>query len=307
MAIDIDRFREDLIYRVQAPLAAVLEDLEFLRGFDRDIEAQHQKWYTRGQAGVIGGGITAAALLFIFAPTMLLGLAGVGAGMYCHYRALGFHRLNLPDRRYELLTQVLTRLQPDIASAEPVTVRLDFQPSVSPAKRVKEHKVGVWDATDYVDPWLSLRVRLKDGTHLLLSMAERVQQRERYKRSASGKQKKKQKSKGSALIQVRLRVKPERHPRLEGLGPRAWRAAKLPRGAALARLRVARDGLSMRARLPLEWRSGAVTGRDVPRTPADEALRVDASRTVLMMLLSLYQVLNYSTALRKRAAARATP
>lgn len=307
MAIDIDRFRENLIYRAQAPLAAVLEDLEFLRDFDRDIEAHHQKWYKRGQVGVIGGGITAAALLFIFAPTMLLGLAGVGAGMYCHYRAKGFHRLNLPDRRYELLTQVLTRLQPDIASGEPVTVRLDFQPNVSDTKRIKEHKVGDWDAKDYVDPWLSLRVRLKDGSHLQLSMVERVRQRERFKRSASGKYKKKQKSKGSALIQVRLRVKPERHPRLEGLATRAWSAARLPKGAALARLRVTKDGLAMRARLPLEWRSGAVTERDVPLTPAEEALRVDASRTVLMMLLSLYQVLNYSTALRKRAAARATP
>ncbi|HZI12392.1 MAG TPA: hypothetical protein VE153_18560, partial [Myxococcus sp.] len=148
--------------------------------------------------------------------------------------------------------------------------------------------------------------------------AERLRKRKRTRRNPRGKSKTKHKSKGLMVLQVRLRVKPERHPRLTDFQSRAARAVKLPKGAVLNRLRVAKDGVALRVRLPLDWQAGPAPTADAPpaRKPALVPGRraapapqgpVDASRTVLMMLLSLYQVLNYSTALRKRAGAKAAP
>lgn len=309
MAMDIQRFRQNPIYRVRTPLAGVLQDIEQLRAIDRQAEAQQAKW-ARSSKVLMGlcaiTGVVAFVLCPLLAVSLLLGLASY----LCDKQAKKHQRLNLPDRRYELLAQVLTRLKPDIAPDEPLHLRVDFQPNDDPSKKLKSHKVGVWDAEDFIDPWLSLQVRLKDGTRLLLNAAERLRKRHRTKRNPRGKTKTKRKQKGLMVLQVRLRVKPERHPRLADLQSRSARAVKLPAYVAVNRLRVAKDGVALRVRLPLNWSAGSVAkvASDTP-PPARgaEPLSVDASRTVLMMLLSLYQVLNYSTALRKRAAARATP
>jgi hypothetical protein len=316
MAMDIQLFRQNPIYRSRAPLAGVLQDIDQLRGIDLEAEAQQARW-TRWSR--VLGGVSAVMFVLGFVLWFLLPVGALLAvvAALCVRQARKHQALNLANRRYELLAQVLTRLKPDIAPDEPLNLRVDFQPNDAPTKKLKSHKVGAWEAEDFLDPWLSLQVRLKDGTRLLLNAAERLRKRSRTRRNPRGKYKTKRKEKGLMVLQVRLRVKPERHPRLADLQSRAPRAVKLPPGAVLNRLRVSNDGVALRVRLPLDWQAGPLPKTDAPpaRKPALAPGRaaapkpmgpVDASRTVLMMLLSLYQVLNYSTALRKRAAARAT-
>lgn len=298
MAFDIDRFRSEQVYRASAPRQAVLADLGVLRTLDAELERKHQAWSKRGRIlGILG----AVAFVGTFVPVVglaLLGLAVVllGALLVCNRMAARYRRLDLQDRRYELVTRVLRRLRKDIAPDEPVTVEVDFHPLEDPRHLTGRGQAGPWNTESYVQRWLSLQVRLMDGTHLRLGMEERLLRRRRTKRNPRGKLKSKQKQKGLALLHVQLRVKPERHPHLARLDARARTAVRLPEEASLARLEVAADGLSLRARLPLDW----VAQDEV------KPLFCDAPRTAVMALLSLYQVLHYSTTLRKQEKAKAS-
>ena len=177
---------------------------------------------------------------------------------------------------------------------EPESQEKDYRPTSHPKKLKERGSLGEWKTENYVDPFLSFQARLRDGTHLRLGMEQRLQLRNRTRRNPRGKYKTKRKTRSAALIHVQLRVKPERHPSLAQLGRDARKAVKLPPQVKLARLEVKEDRLSLRARMGAGWEAKAHV----------EHVSLDAPRTVLMSLLSLYQVLNYSTSLRRRSTSR---
>jgi hypothetical protein len=299
VAFDIQRLRAERVYRGSAPSRVVLQDLAALRNVDAELEVQSQVWSKRA---LISGILAGVAFVSMCVPTV--GFVGPGLGLallvamtVCHRIAARYQRLDLEDRRYNLVFCILTQLRKDIAPDEPVTVELDFHPTTDKRHLKDKGKVGEWNTESFVQRWLTLQARLRDGTHLRLGIEDRLESRSRTKRNRRGKFKRKQKQKGVALLHVQLRVKPERHPQLAQLGPQARKAVRLPAYVSLARLEVEADRLSLRAGMPLDWRPMASTDPTV----------VDASRATMMALLSLYQVLNYSTALRKQEAARAAP
>ena len=130
---------------------------------------------------------------------------------------------------------------------------LDLAPNDDVHKRVRQGPRGRWQCEDFTDAWLDLQGRFADGTHLHLSMVEHLQKRSRTQRNARGKTKTKRKQKGKALMQVSLRVKPERYPGLADLDASARGAARLPPGIKLSRIRVAQDRVMLRALLAHDW------------------------------------------------------
>lgn len=296
MAFDIQRLRSERVYQNSAPAQVLLEDVEKLRSLDAELEVKRQWWSRCGRYVGIAG---AVAFFTMFIP--FVGVVGFGlcvlllvAMFVCHRMASRYRMLDLENRRYELVALTLQTLRKDIAPDEPVTLEMDFHPTNDKRHLTDKGEVGQWKTESFVQRWLSLQVRLMDGTQLRLGMEERLQERKRTRRNPRGKLKVKRKEKGFSLIQVQLRVKPERHPQLARLGPEARKAVRLPKGVSLARLEVVDGRLSLRARLDRGWK--AQKGSDLGA--------LDAPRTVILSLLSLYQVLNYSTALRKREAAR---
>ncbi|MFP2903820.1 hypothetical protein ACLESD_01865 [Pyxidicoccus sp. 3LFB2] len=299
MTFDFHRFRLEQVYRGSAPVQTVMEDLASLRGFDEEMDRLKAVWAKRSRFSGIAA-IVSFVSLFLLAP---LGLGVVGLFLIpvflvgllvCSSVSSRYGRRNLDDRRYELVMKLLQRLRKDIAPEEPVTLELDFHSPDATRNLTDRGLLVEWKTESFVQRWLSLQVRLMDGTHLRLGMDERLQVRRRARRNARGRTKTKLKKKGSTLLHVQLRVKPERHPHLARLGAQAKAAVRLPRPLKLSKLEVAADRLSLRAVTTSYW---CVTTRK-----SDPAL--DASRAYLMMLLSLYQVLNYSSSLRKREAAR---
>lgn len=294
MELDLDRFRFERVYRNTAPVQVLMADFARLKGFDAEVERQQKLWSSRGQA--LGISAFVAFLLSFVALAQGFGPWGFGltaallVGLFvCISMSSRLLTLDLQDKRYELVVHLLKRLRRDIAPDEPVSLDLDFRPT-SDLENLKDRgSVGQWKTESFAQQWLVLQARLLDGTHLRLGMEERLQLRRRTKRNPRGKYKTKNKQKGASLLHVQLRVKPERHPRLAQLAPKARAAVQLPLTVRLTRLEVTDDRLSMRAGLGLDW--------DLELAP----------RTFLMMLLSLYQVLNYSTALRKQAVAKVAP
>ncbi len=303
MAFNIDRFRKEQVYRGFGPIAELRSDLEQLGLFDTDVERLRKAW---GQATLLS--VAAAFVAFItwvmtdagpeegrlgMLTLGALGVLLVGTGV-CLVRYLGYRRLDLDNRRYTLAGQVIHRLRRDIGPTAPVTLSMDFRRVDLPEKK-QGHRVtpSGWKAQDFADPWLTLQTRLLDGTHLSIGMVQRLQKRSRTRRSVSGKYKTKFRKKGWAVIQVQLRVKAERYPDLALLEPEARKYLRLPEGVSVARLQLAEDRLLLSARLEENWSAG----------PLGQSAAPDAPKAVVMMLLSLYQVLNYSKHLHKQAKA----
>ncbi len=300
VALDFDRFRSERVYRNSAPVQELMADCARLSAVDAEMAVLQQMWSGRARNCGIAAGLFFVGSLFLLPSVVafvgfILTAALFVAMSVCSKKGLSFGTLDLQDRRYELVRNLLQRLRKDIAPEEPVTLEVDFHPADDPSNLTGRGRVGTWNAESFVQRWLSLQVRVLDGTHLRLGMEERLQLRSRTKTNRRGKRKTKNKQKGTALLHVQLRVKPERHPQLAQLGSLAKTAVRLPKDVKLVRLDVAADRLSLRAVMPLDWEARETR----PVGPS-----VDASRAYLMMLLSLYQVLNYSTSLRKRDAAR---
>ena len=303
MAFNIDRFRKEQVYRRSGPIAELRADLEQLGLFDSDVERLRKAW---GQATLL-----CLAAVFVAGITQMmmaagpeedhlgvlalgaLGLLLVGFGV-CLVRYLGYRRLDLDNRRYTLAGQVIHRLRRDIGPTAPVKLSMDFRQVDLPEKKLGDRVTpSGWKAQDFADPWLTLQTRLLDGTHLSIGMVQRLQKRSRTRRSISGKYKTKFRKKGWAVIQIQLRVKAERYPDLALMEPEARKYLRLPEGVAVARLQLSEDRLLLSARLDENWAAGPVVQSAAP----------DAPKAVVMMLLSLYQVLNYSKHLHKQAKA----
>ncbi|MCP3102606.1 hypothetical protein LZ198_27400 [Myxococcus sp. K15C18031901] len=322
-------------YSKTAPLAQVMDDLDFFESIDDVVAALREKWSGRGKTATAAASISfVLCLMCLFADAFSGVVAWVLGGVFivslvatlvCLSKNHGLGKRDLPDRRYQLVMYLLRRLRKDIPPDEPLTLNLDLTDLDATEKWKGSGRAGDWTTNDYVDPWLQLQVRLADGTHLRLTMEEWLQKRSRSKRNYRGKVKTKHKSKSSTVLGVQLRVKPERHPDLVSLEGAARKALKLPACVTDTRLDVSEDRLALRTRLPLEWlavdpsqndtqpdysqneygtgtpnQSRDINGRWVETVP-------DATRTFLMMMLSLYQVLNYSTASQRKSPSRATP
>ncbi|MCP3168975.1 hypothetical protein [Myxococcus qinghaiensis] len=308
MTFDIDRFRVEKRYRNTAPVSELMEDLGVLTVFDAEMNVFKHRWQRRAFiVGGVGAGLFVLSKLLDnvldseLTPKLTDGLLLASIGLLVVMvvflvRASRFGRCDLENRRYELPSSLLRRLGRDIAPEEPVSLELDFQPIDHKAKWTRKGMAGTWTTNEFEDPWLSLQARLRDGTHLRLSMTEWLQKRSRTRSNGRGKYKTKYKQKSGTYLQAQLRVKPERHPGLGQLEKAAREAVKLPPTVALTRLEVSDDRLGLRARMDSDWEANA----DV------ESPGQDATRTCLMMLLSLYQVLNFSTSQRKQLPARAS-
>ncbi|RKG68024.1 hypothetical protein D7W79_34680 [Corallococcus exercitus] len=306
MALDPSAFQKTYVYEARAPVAEVLADLKALEELDARAEQKRRTLWIAAWSLLVFS-IAGTALLSLavgqlsfeqqdaFAGLpLLVGVASFVAGIVLFVIRARAGRTDLDNRRYGMLATLLKRLQVDLDVNAPVDVKLDLAPRDEERKCVGKTKRGRWDCENFTDAWLSLHGRFADGTHLHVSMVEHLQKRKRYGRSSSGKTKLKTKRKGKTLLQVGLRVKPERFPGLADLRANAKQAARLPPGVVLSRLDVAEDRLAMRVVLDQEW--GVLTTKPAP--PAGKAPKglvppapQDAARAATMMLLSLYQVL----------------
>ena len=305
MAVDVDQFSKEPIYRASLPCTQVLEDMQWLGELD-DLKEKQQ-----ARASAVGSGTLAAGVLCLFVGFFLLGGAGMAAvlgwagavlalvGITALVMRSRYERLNLENRRYQLASRVVGLLQADISPDEPVTLELDLRSETHPDKYQNESRTpSGWKVRHFLDPWLSLQGRLLDGTHFRLEMTERIQLRNRTKTTPRGKTKSKNKRLSDSLLRVRLRVKPERYQHLGRLGSRAKGAVQMITGTRLKDLTVEPDRVDMTLHLGAPW---IATNEPRPSPGSTSPSPLDGPRVVATALLGLYQLLNLSRALDKKA------
>ncbi|NOK17375.1 hypothetical protein [Corallococcus carmarthensis] len=339
MPLDLAAFQKTQVYQRRATVAEVLEDLHALDPRSQrapESLSTHASRQTDGM-GRLGKGLLLAAgvcigvlllvpldqkggvfaLLLFFGSFM--GLGGVLAliASWVGGRPPMEVSSSLLEERfvdpYEqqrrlLLATLLQRFQLDLLDDTPVDVTLDLSSSLDPSKRVHlgSYGTGIREE-DFANPWLSLQGRLADGTRLHLSVVDVARMFQRTK-DLPRKVKTRSKRRGVSLIQVALRVKPERHPGLAALEKRARDAVRLPHGATLKRVRVAEDRVELRVLLDEDWVAQAPDPSQVlpDKARKADAPKPDASRTATMMLLSLCQVLNHSSSQAQPGNVRST-
>jgi hypothetical protein len=304
LAVDVKQLSNERIYRAQAPCAQVLEDLQQLGELDRTQEQKH------GWAHIIGIGLLLGGVLVgvlgLASPTEESGLSPVAwVGLLLLVASIvsfiisALHKpLKLEKRRYGLAAHTVRLLQADISPDEPVTLHIDLRPETHPSKFQNDSRTRTgWQVKHYVDPWLSFQGRLLDGTHFRLDMTERIDMRSRTKRNARGKTKHQNRRVADALVRVRLRVKPERYQHLGRLGSRAEGAVQLLEGTRIRDLSVDPDRIDLTLVVDFSW----ILAEPAPRRFYTQPEEVNGVRVVATAFLSLYQILNLSRALDKKA------
>lgn len=303
MAVDLEQLSRERIYRTQAPCTRVLADMQQLREVDAIKEKKEAVTYLVGCGSLVLGafagffGLVTLGASDLGSVLLLGALLLIVVGIIAFVMRSRHAKLDLENRRYELVSRLVKMLQADTAPQAPVTLEIDLRDGTHPAKFFGEGKTpSGWQAKSYIDRWLSLQSRLVDGTHLRLEMIERTDKRTRTRRGSSGRTKLKSRTVSDALVRVRLQVKTEKYQHLGRLGARARDAVRLPAGARLKSFSVEPDRVDLTVLITDPW--------GVENTPPHENTlqKVNAVQVVAMSLLSLYQVLNLSRAIDKKAA-----
>lgn len=248
-------FRKSLSYSSTAAPSDILRDIDAIRNLDADAEHNNHFWnlVIFGCVLVILAAIPAFVVEYVVVG-VFLGVAGLIGLCFSIGQKIHNNELDVPNRRYELVTEVLGYLSKDIGPDETVSVAIDFKPHNHKSKLDRKGKAGKWNVKYFVDSWLTLSGRLLDGTKFHISMIEKHQDRDRTSRSRSGKTKFKTKTKVASEAILQLKVKPRRYPNLSALvGTTDSNAFQLPPAIGVKAFFADDETLRLRTTSAVQW------------------------------------------------------
>ena len=288
MAIDLTQFKRSHCCQGTATAAEITETLKQIRQFDAKSEGSRRlmRWMMLFSflliiAGVGGGIALTNPILFFVA----LGAGIVFVLLIIVHTSTG--KNDLPNRRYELLEDVIGVVRRDMPKDAPLNVSLDLAPPHAKRKKTRQDKVKDWNVTYYDDPWLKLSGKFADGTDFEIAMLERYQARKKWARSRSGKSKLKTKSKSATLTSVNIYPKQKKYANLSQVANQIRAHVQLPQWSRVKKAEVDSKSLKLTSVTTVAW--------SVKRT--DPKTEFDGKHLVVLSLLSLYQVLNVSKSL----------
>jgi len=113
---------------------------------------------------------------------------------------------DISDNLRKCAVPLLVALREDF-SGDPIELKLDLRPPMSPIKQTSKEKVDKVTTTIYTDPWMSGDGVLHDGSRLRWSVVETIIEKSYWKRGSSGKSKLKTKRKKHVEIEAGLTLK----------------------------------------------------------------------------------------------------
>ncbi len=315
MAVDLNRFQKNLVYRRTATIESLLVDINKIAktaktgktvNLDKTGTIVDEKpWYFKVLLAIAIGAISAALLLLSLPLALvffvkLLPLVLIGTVIYyaCpHLSKLGadqnqvYGEVKVPYYRYLTLKKVLYLLRRDLEEDANVDVRLAIDPVIDKRKCYQSDRRQDWQIDCFWDDWLMIQGQFIDGTQFVLSGAEIAVAQYGLKRSRSGKKKYKMKAKGKGLeIGLSLSFPRRKYGAISLLKHEAAAAIKLPDLVQLKTFQMKGNRMYLRVKTPSE--------------SAPSKTNIDSLyATIVMMFLSLYQILNLARVLSKKTAA----
>lgn len=282
---DETEFMRSLRYRGSNAVETVLADMTRLRKFDREQEKKGLFWK---RIAVLGGVSLLIGGICLFAEHTRTGMVlnGIGLpltviGVLLLFR---YRRLNLDNRRYELVFGLLSLLRKDMAATACIDVAIDFTPHIHKSRLTRTGKVGPWDTRYFVHPWLQMTGVLVDGTRFTLKLIERHQDRHKVKINPRGKRKHKSKTKtfSEAILTLKLRLK--RYPGFESLSDGLADSLRMPPWVQLKSINANGRLLILRTTTKSLW--------NVPEPDSDRTTEHDGTHWIAVMFLNLYGLLD---------------
>jgi hypothetical protein len=300
MPIELEKFRQQLIYEETAPISVIKTDLDDLAALDQLAELKQKKYGSKAISYflVLLTLIIITIILLTFVAEikiigivvffLVLGCLGFGATWIYHVVMMNkFRRLNISNYRYELTKSLLEMLSRDIDTTSSVYVRINFNQTESNESRIDTiphpYKSG-WKIDIYDHEWLKITGSFLDKTRFFLHTHELSKRRYGWKRNSRGKSKYKSKVKKYGLeVHLSLTYPQRRYGAVKILRHDVINAVKLPPFSTLRRIKITDKVIYLIVRI----------------TPEFAEKKDKVYQTITSMFLSVYQVLNLAKIITK--------
>jgi hypothetical protein len=291
MAINLETFAKDLTYQADTSVGQIFKDLKELAEIKQLAEqkiAYFRKlavWSWLGIVLIIIGLCFAHSNAWtnliwfgFFLLAVLIVPAILGTVKLSYY-----NKLKLRDDRYELSKKILSLVNRDRTPNSNVKILIHFTPAGNMGKKIQTlphpRKRG-WKLDIFEDQWLTLEGKFLDSTNFFLTVTEL--NRRAYGQNARGKWKSKNKPKGTE-INLKLSFPSKKYGSIHVIQKAAPEAVKLPEKVDLKRMKVTPKALELTVNTTHVFRREGLL-----------------YKTITMMFLSLYQILNFAKLLSKR-------
>lgn len=297
MSVDAKNFQKTLTYTATASSRIIFQDLGEITKIDKEIKKKKSQTLPILIIGIfvifvslalLGLSDSFAALGIIlligFVITAITGIITVITGVIF---VILYGSLDISNYRHELSKKVLSLLNRDRNGKTDVNINLILSPPTRKNKRVSTGSHPVhrgWKVELFRDQWLTLEGEFLDGNRFQLTLTELYQTASGWKRSTRGrnKHKSKTKSKGSELI-LKLNYSQRQYGAIKILKQDARGAIKLPERVIMKGLSITDKAILLKVKISSNMSNN------------QEALY----KTINMMFLSLYQILNLAKMLSK--------
>jgi hypothetical protein len=296
MTINLDLFRQHLIYETNTSPENIDRDLEQIANLDREAELQKQK-YNRYAIYCL---IAAVVFLLIFILSPQFGLIDLGkiflVGLIISIigliltsiQAARHGKFDLANYRYQATSDIAKMLSRDLPQDANISVRLVLSSPTQKNKLIQTiahpYQSG-FKIDTFEDEWLKIRGTFTDNTDFNLTATEISQTKHGWKRGRSGKSKYKSKTKSRGnKINLIIHYPVKKYGAIKVLQKDLASAFKLPQSALLKKLKQGEKNLNAIAH--------------IPDNPSGNKTLI--YQTVTMMFLSTYQVLNLARVLSKK-------
>ncbi|MBD2448393.1 hypothetical protein H6G76_14740 [Nostoc sp. FACHB-152] len=301
MPIDLKQFRQHLIYKAQAPVAKIIDDLQEIAEVDHLAELKQKEYGQQTLYYFLG--IIITVVLMLVAPNAITntGLQSVLVALfalaiivlsigfiYALVNRFKFGRINVVNSRYQSTQRILQMLSRDMDANADIELQLSFQPIEKDEYKTNTtpHPIkSGWKIDHYQHEWLKIQGQFLDKTRFELSATDISKKQYGWKRGSSGKSKYKSKTKSGGLdINLNITYPQRRYGAVKLLKNEATNAIKLSRLAHLRGLRITDKAMHIVVRV----------APNVVGSPEE------VYQTITAMFLSVYQILNLAKVLSKQ-------
>lgn len=279
-------------YQSTASIATMIQNLSGIAQRQQDIIRTKQRFTWTAIAAFTG--VFVSIFITVLIPSLggLLIVACLGYAIYAVIGANHQGKMELVKYRYALLARLLKALDRDIQNSHNVSVVAVFSKPDQPHKKqdtIPHPTRPKWKLDRFCDRWLDLKGRFLDGTRFHLSVTEFYQKAYGWKNGSSGKSKYKTKAKSKGWeVAIVLNYSTRKYGATQVLKQEIQDAIQLPSQAVLKGLKVTPKSIQL-----------VVKVRPNASSPTDEIYEAELYRTITMMFLSLYQVLNLAKLLSR--------
>jgi hypothetical protein len=160
----------------------------------------------RKTLGCSGAAVIVAGVLLLFVQVFIAAAVLIALGIVLLIVWNKRKAEDISDNLRKCAVPLLVALREDFGD-EPVELKLDLRPPMSPAKQASVEKVDKVTLTTYNDSWMYGEGILHDGSRLRWNINETITEKKYWKRGSSGKSKLKTKQKKRVEIEADLTLK----------------------------------------------------------------------------------------------------